>query len=167
LKASPGRFAWVKSLGGKDMVEKVKIPDSVKEKVKAAIEPLNKLEERVRETMKKAGSGKNVPPQELKKIMGDALKWIKGARTDVEKAVNEGVTWTISALNLPSRDDLVSIEKKVNRLAKDLGALEKQVGGKKPAKKPAKKVVKKATKKTVKKVVKKVAKKKPAVKKTK
>jgi len=118
------------------MVEKVKIPESVKEKVRAAVEPLNKLEERVREAMKKATGG-GVSQQELKKLMDEALQWIKGARKDVEKAFNDGVSWTFSALNLPSRDDVAALDKKVNKLAKDLSALEKQVGGKKTVKKPA------------------------------
>ena len=141
------------------MVDKVKIPEFIKEGAKSAIEPLNRLEERLSGALKKATEDKNLSPAEMKKVLKEALTWIKSSRSDLEKAFNDGVSRTLSVLNLPSRDEMVKIEKKVTKLTKDLKAIENSMSGKKPAvKKAVKKTVKKVAKKTTKKAVKKAVK---------
>jgi len=112
------------------MAEKIKIPEFIKERIKTAIEPLNKLEDRFREITKKMTEGKTVSQTELKKSLNEAVNWVKGTRTNVEKAFNEGVSWTFSALNLPNREDIGAIEAKVEKLAKDLKSLELKITGK-------------------------------------
>ena len=139
------------------MADKVKIPDFIKDGAKAALDPLNKLEDRLNEAIKKITADKNVTKAEMKKVLNDALKWIKGTRSDFEKSFSDGVSRTLSILNLPTRDELTKLEKKLKTLDKSLKEIEKGVSGAKPAKKVAKKIAKKP-------VVKNVAK-KPAVKK--
>jgi polyhydroxyalkanoate synthesis regulator phasin len=143
------------------MAEKVKIPGFIKDGAKAALEPLNRFEDRISEMLKKVAEEKNVTPAELKKALKDALKWAKGTRTDIEKSFSEGVTKTLSVLNLPTRDDLSKVEKRVTKLSKDVKSIQNKVAGKKPATAAKKKV---AVKKTEKKATKKAAK-KPAVRK--
>jgi len=154
------------------MADKANFSNLIKEGAKSAIEPLNRLEDKVRDSLKKVTDGRPIPRDEMKKILNEALKRIKGTRSEIEKAFSDGVSRTLSVLNLPSRDDLLKIEKKVNKLTKDVKGLEAKTGkGKKPVTKKAakKKVVKKVAKKAVKKTANKAAKKtvkKPAVKKT-
>jgi polyhydroxyalkanoate synthesis regulator phasin len=134
------------------MVEKLKVPAFIKDGAKAAMEPLNRLEDKVRDAIKKLSDDSSLPPAEVKKLLSEALNWIKGARADFEKSFSDGVVKTLSLLNLPSREDLLSIDGRVNKLSKDVKAIENKLGAsKKPAPKP---------------VVKKVVAKKAAVKKT-
>ncbi len=148
------------------MAEKVKFPDFIKDGAKAAMEPLTKLEEKINESLKKITNEKNISKTEMKKVLNDALKWVKGTRTDFEKSFSDGVTKTLSILNLPTRDEIVKLEKKLKNLDKSLKSIAKTVKGEKKTGKKAK-GKKPAVKKVAKKkpAVKKAAKNKPAVKK--
>lgn len=146
------------------MADNFKIPEFIKDGAKAAMEPLNKLEEKLNSALKKVSQDSSLSQADLKNMFQDGLKWVKATRSDLDKAIGEGVTKAFSLLNLPTREDLSYIDNKLSKLTKDLSKIEKKVSGKdKPAaKKP---VVKKAAKKpAVKKAVKKPAVKKAAKK---
>lgn len=140
------------------MADKLKMPAFIKEGAKAAIEPLNKLEDRVRDTLKKVTEQKEIPPAEVKKLLNEALKWIKGTRSEIEKSFSDGMSKTLSVLNLPSRNDLVKIDKRVGKLAKDLKSLQTKMGAGSKAKKPTVKKKPAVKKAAVKKRAKKAAK---------
>lgn len=138
------------------MVDTTKVSGFFKDGAKAVLEPLNKLEDRITEAVKALTDEKDLNKPEIKKFMKDAQKWIGSTRGEIEKAFSDGVSRTLSVLNLPSRDELKKVERKVNKLAKEVKALQPTPRAKKVAKKPA---VKKAAKKTAKKATKKTAKK--------
>ena len=136
------------------MVEKLKVPAFIKDGAKAALEPLNKLEDQVRDALKKVKEGNELPPTEVKKLLSEALKWIRGASSELEKSISDGMAKTLSLLNLPSREDLQKIDKRVASVTRDLKKLEIALGPKKTTvKKPAvkKPAVKKAPTKATKK----------------
>ena len=118
--------------------KKIAMPDFLKDTLQAAREPLAKVEARVKETYDKVKNGGTVNQAELKKTFDEMLKWVRDASNGLEKAVNDGVTKTLGALNLPTKDDLMSLEKKVDKLAKDLNALKKVAPKAAPRKKTAK-----------------------------
>ena len=129
---------------------KTAIPDYIKDRAKAAMEPLNKVEERLTEALGSINAGKLTSPDEMKKVFKDALKRVKDGRGELEKAFGEGVTMALSILNIPTRDDVEKIETKLAKLDKELDAISSAVG--KPAKAEAKKTAKKpAAKKATKK----------------
>lgn len=139
------------------MVDKAKLSGFFKDGAKAVLEPLNKLEDKITEAVKSLADEKELNRPEVKKFLKDAQKWIGSTRGEIERAFSDGVSKTLSILNLPNRDELKKVEKKVNKLVKDVKVLQNTTGTKAKAKKTAKKptvkkvAVKKAAKKTVKK----------------
>ena len=103
------------------MVEKKSaIAGFIKETIQPALEPLSKVEAKVREAIGNIGE---MNQKEVKKVFDEVLKRVNNARAEVEKAFSEGIQKALGMLNLPSREDLEKIDKKVNKLAKDLQSL--------------------------------------------
>jgi polyhydroxyalkanoate synthesis regulator phasin len=116
-------------------LKKFSVPDFFKDTLQSAMEPLGKVEARVKETVEKLTNG-GLNQGEIKKVFDEILRRVRDARTEVEKGLTTGVQRTLAALNLPSRDEIRKLEAKVNKLSKDVDAL-KGAKGPKTAKKKA------------------------------
>ena len=102
--------------------KKFSVPDFLKDTLQSAMEPLGKVEARVKETIDKLTNG-GLNQGEIRKVFDEILKRIRDARAEVEKGVGVGIQKTLTVLNLPTRDDLARIEAKVAKLAKDVDSL--------------------------------------------
>lgn len=115
----------------------VVIPEAVKTKLGAVLEPLSKVEARIKEMVDKLPQVSQLKPDQFKKYLDELLKRVKEAQANVEKAFAEGIQWTLSFLNLPSKAEIDALKNKVAKIEKDLASL-------KGAKKGGAKRVKKA-----------------------
>jgi len=122
------------------MVEKVKIPVFVKDGIKNALEPLGSVEKVLKDLGSKIIEGAT-PPEDVKKVINDIVARVRNVRDDVEKAFQDGVAKTLSILKVATKDEIGSLQKKINKIEKEVRVLM----GEKPKAAPAKKkVVKKA-----------------------
>lgn len=102
---------------------KVAIPEAVKTKVNAILEPLSKVEAKLKEMVDKLPQISQLKPDQFKKYLDELLKRVKEAQANVEKAFSEGIQWTLSFLNLPSKADIEELKNKVAKIEKDLASL--------------------------------------------
>jgi len=105
------------------MAKKTVIPDAVMERLQNVLEPLSKLEGRIKELRDKVPQLPELKPTQLRSYLNDLLKRVREAQGNVEKAFAEGVQWTLSFLNLPSKEDVDALKKKVAKLEKDVKSI--------------------------------------------
>ena len=108
--------------------KKFSVPDFLKDTLQSAMEPLGKVEARVKETLEKLTNG-GLNQGEIKKVFDEILKRVRDARAEVEKGVSQGIQKTLTVLNLPTRDEIKRLEAKINKLAKDVDTLKGAKGG--------------------------------------
>jgi len=99
------------------------IPDAVKERLGAVMEPLSKVEARIKELTDKLPQFSQVKTDQLRKYLDDILKRVKEARANVEKAFYDGIQRTFSLLNLPSKSEIDELKNKVAKIEKDVASL--------------------------------------------
>jgi len=112
------------------------IPEALLDRLQTVLEPLSKLEGRITELKDKVLQLPELKPSQLRNYFNDLLKRVREAQSNVEKAFAEGVQWTLSMLNLPSKDEVEELKEKVAKLEKEVKRLKTK---KAPAKKGGKK----------------------------
>jgi polyhydroxyalkanoate synthesis regulator phasin len=124
------------------MVDKAKqmIPDFIKDGLKNVRKPLGRVENAIETARDRVVKNvERLDRAEVKRVFDDLGVKIRKARGEVENFFADGATKTLSALNVPTRDEVDVIKADLVKLSRDLRSVQASITGKKPAKKVAKK----------------------------
>ncbi|MDP8257666.1 MAG: phasin family protein [Candidatus Alcyoniella australis] len=106
----------------------------VREGVKTALKPLANLEERFKEIVEKIQSQK-VKTDDLPKVLNELTGKLKKARSEFERSFSDGLTQMMGAINVATKADIDAIDKKIDKLAKQMAKLQAPSAKKAPVKK--------------------------------
>lgn len=104
-----------------------KIPDFVKEIWTGTIDAISKTEEDVKGFINKMVERGRLTPEEGKKLVNDLLSKISENREKVEKRASERIEKTLHLINLPSKNEVEKLSKKVTSLTRRVNKLKKEI----------------------------------------
>lgn len=111
----------------KDKKLQTKLPDFMKEIWTGTIDVISKTEQDVKDFINKMVERGKLTPEEGKKIISDLLSKVSENRAKIEKRAGESIEKTLHLINLPSKNEVEKLSKKVTSLTRRVNKLKKEI----------------------------------------
>lgn len=114
------------------MAEKInlqeKVPEFFKEIWTGTVDTLTKTEEDVRVFINKLVERGKLSPEEGKKVINELKAKLQDNRKKIEARAMEGLEKTLHMINIPSKNEVDALRKKVSSLSRKVSKLKKDLG---------------------------------------
>jgi len=104
-----------------------KVPEFVKEFWGGALDALTKTEKDVRGFINQMIDRGKLTPEEGKKILAELVSKFNENREKIESKANESVAKTLHMINLPTKQEVKVLEKKIGTLSRKVNKLKKEI----------------------------------------